>query len=430
MTGKRRGVVAGLVLVVLGSGVLPSGVRGQLPSASATTPGTADNTTSTAQGFEAIGVNPAGLGMEASGLSLAVVPIRVGTGLHPITLSDLADYSGARIPEAEKEAWLSDVVAEGGQIGTVDAQVSGLAVTVGNFGLQVSSVASADVSLPPGAVEAVLYGNAGRTGEPAALDLSDGDVRAFAASTVALAGALPTEVLGWEAAFGATVKYTMGHAVAAGRSVRGSVEDDPVSVSAEIPTILTSEAARGDVNGGQGVGLDVGFVMLMNDLHLGASVQNVFNTFEWDEAKLAFIPGTASLQEGSNTYDFDERPLDEATPEALELLDEMRLDPEVRLGAALDVTPELTVSGDLRRRFGDGRMALTPDFHVGAGVEFRHLDFLHARAGLAVVTDGFQVGAGTSLILGPVHLSGAILGQKTDRREGLGGQVTLSFWDH
>lgn len=422
--GPLVGILAGSLIL---AAVTADRVEAQLAHASASTLGLAENTTATARGFEAISVNPAGLGMPGSGFSLALAPVRVRTALHPVTLSDVAEYEGVEIPDATKEEWLTDVIDAGGEIGALGADVSGLALTVGNLGLQVSTLASGDVSVPPGVVEALLFGNAGRTGMPSDLSLDNGSANVFAATTGGLSLAVPLEVVGWQASLGATVKYTVGHAVLVGRSVGGSIRSDPVSVEAEFPVVLTAEEFHDDFDGGRGVGLDVGFMMQMDDLHLGATIQNLFNTFEWDESKLAFVPGTASLQQGSNGYDFVETSYDQASPEAREFIGDMTFQPTASVGSALDLTESWTVSGDLRKRFGDEGMAVGPDFHLGGGVESRHLRFLHLRAGGAVITGGVQYGGGMSLVLGPINLSGAVLARNSDTEEGLIGQVGLSF---
>lgn len=118
---RRRLLIATLLLLA----TVPAGLHAQLANASASTLGLAENTTATARGFEAISVNPAGLGMPGSGFSLALVPVRLRTALHPVTLSDLADYEGVVIPDATKEAWLGDVVATGGETGAFGATSRG-----------------------------------------------------------------------------------------------------------------------------------------------------------------------------------------------------------------------------------------------------------------------------------------------------------------
>jgi len=424
---KKGGLLAWLLVLGLLVGGAPDGLEAQLANSSATTLGLAENTTATARAFEAISVNPAGLGMPGSGFSLALVPIRVRTALHPITLTDIADYEGVVIPDATKEEWLGNVIDNGRETGAFGADVSGLALTIGNVGLQVSSVASGEMSLPPGVIEALLYGNAGRTGEPSDLSLENGSASAFAASTAGVSLAIPLELMGWQSSVGATVKYTVGHAVLVGRSVTGAIQSDPLSLEAEFPIVLTGENHQDDFDGGRGVGLDLGFMMQMDDIHLGATVQNVFNTFEWDESKLVYVPGTASIQQGGNELDFEETSYDQASPEARQFIHEMTFPTSVHLGAALDMSESWTISGDLRKRMGDDGMAVGPDFHLGGGVESRHLRVLHLRAGAAVITDGFQYGGGLSLVLGPVNLSGAVLARNSDTEEGLLAQVGLSF---
>ena len=60
---------------------------------------------------------------------------------------------------------------------------------------------------------------------------------------------------------------------------------------------------------------------------------------------------------------------------------------------------------------------------LGLGIEYRPIDFLHLRGGLAVVTGGMQFAGGVSFILGPVNLAGAIASQPG----GVIAQVGLSF---
>ena len=156
-----------LALVALAaSGLTPAPASAQLANASASALGLSGNNTATVRGFGAISVNPAGLAMPGSGFSLTflLLSLQVRFGLDPITLSDLTDFDGILVPNATKEAWLDEITAQGGQTGTAGADISEVALTFGNFGLQASTVVSAAVNLPPGMMEALLFGNAGRTG--------------------------------------------------------------------------------------------------------------------------------------------------------------------------------------------------------------------------------------------------------------------------
>ena len=74
-------------------------------------------------------------------------------------------------------------------------EVSELALTLWNVGFQVSSLVAADVRLPPSVVEAVLFGNAGRTGTATDVALADVRVEGYATTTVGLSFGLPIPVL-------------------------------------------------------------------------------------------------------------------------------------------------------------------------------------------------------------------------------------------
>ena len=83
--------------------------------------------------------------------------------------------------------WKSTAVSYAtiGQRGAAAIDVAEIAVTFWNVGLQLSTLVAADVRLPPSVVEAVLFGNAGRTGEPADVSLADVWVEGYAATTAA-----------------------------------------------------------------------------------------------------------------------------------------------------------------------------------------------------------------------------------------------------
>ena len=234
---------------------------------------------------------------------------------------------------------------------------------------------------------------------------------------------------------GATVKYTVGHALAIGLG-SGTVQADPIEVNANFPMVHSCEVITEgdgiacddiDPSGGTGIGLDLGFMMKRDRFSLGASVTNVLNTFEWDVAKLAYRPGSASFDLDSTTSEFDPEAYSGAPATLRTAVDELTFKPSLQVGAALDVSEDFTVSGDLHSRFSDEGIALTPKFHLGAGAEFRGLKILHLRGGAAVITDGIQYSGGVSLVLGPLNLSTAFARQTGDIGENLLGQVVISF---
>ncbi len=419
-----------VMAVVVSTAVLgaPRTADAQLANASASTLALSGATTATARGFGAISVNPAGLGMPGSGFSLALLPIQARAGLGPVTLSDLNEYQGVVVPDAVIEEWLTRIEDAGGQSGLVGVDVSGLALTFGNFGLQVSTTASSDFVIPAGVAEAFMQGNAGRTGDATDLDLTDLGIDAFASSTAGLSYAFPVG----PAMFGVTGKYTVGHGLAVARATSGSISTDPISISLESPAIAPCDDAilggcnESIGNNGSGFGADVGFMMELPMLTVGASVINLFNTFSWDLATLSYRPGTAQYEDGTYDSEFDEAPLAGAPADIRAIVDEYTFKPTLRVGAAMDFPMDLTVSADIHHQVSDEGIALGPRSHLGVGAEWRALKLIHLRAGLGLITGGTQYSGGASLVLGPVNLSVAGAARSGDN-EGALTQFTLSF---
>lgn len=424
MRTMNRTLVSVAVVALIGC-LHADAASGQLGSASARTLGLGGNATATASRLEAISVNPAGLGMPGRGFSLALFPVLGRTGLGPVTLADLSDVAGEVVPASTKQDWLSQITSEGGESGSTGAELSMLALTVGQVGFQVSLIGGGNLNLNPGIMELILYGNAGRTGAPVDLALTGSTADAWAVTTAGWSVGIPLKPATGSMALGATLKYSIGNGVLVGREQPGSLDSDPISVNVTFPVVMSDDEDY-QMKQGSGIGLDVGFQMQRDRLHLGAAILNVFNTFAWDDTKLVYRAGTASLKEADNTTDFDKKAYSSAPAALKTALEDLKFDPSVSVGAAYDVRPDFTVTADVRNRFGDG-MSFSPKLHAGAGAEYRGLGVLHLRGGAAVVTDGFQLGGGASLVLGPVNLSFATALQKGDPQDAVLGQFTLSF---
>ena len=186
--GVRGALAAGMLLAA-------HPAAAQLTSASVSSLGLAGNDTAIVRGFGAISVNPAGLAMPGSEFSLALLPVRAAAAVGPVTLGDVKPFEGELVPERTKESWLQRVLDADGQRSAAAIDVTGIALTFWNVGLQLSTLAAADVRLPPSVIEAVLFGNAGRTGEPSDVSLADVWVEGYAATTVGFGLALPVPVL-------------------------------------------------------------------------------------------------------------------------------------------------------------------------------------------------------------------------------------------
>ena len=273
----------------------------------------------------------------------------------------------------------------------------------------------------------MLFGNAGRTGEPTDLSLDDASIESFAMSTAAMSFALP---INSSVAVGLTGKYTFGHGLVVGNSSSGVFTSDPLAATVDFPLITSCVdeivCTQEPVNGGSGFGLDLGAMIDLGGITVGASLQNVINNFAWDESTLGYRPGTVVLDVGSLDTEYDELPLEDAPEELRALIDDFTPKPAVRLGAAIDVSPMLTVTGDIHGRLSDTGIALEPDYSTGVGAELR-LGFLHLRGGATKISEGMQYGGGTSLVLGPVNLSGGIGYITGDLSDTVLAQFGISF---
>ncbi|MEX2049053.1 MAG: DUF5723 family protein [Gemmatimonadota bacterium] len=408
-------------LVLLAS--IHASASAQLTQASAAALGLGNNMTASARGFAAVANNPAGLAHPASpGFSLAILPIAADLGLGPIAPSDLADYEGQLIPTNIKTEWLDRIATSGSQSGTFGVGVTGLALNAGSIGFQIGVLAGGNMNLPPDAAELLLFGNAGRTGQPRDFTLDGSSLDAFALTTAGLSYGMAVAPGVY---VGATGTYTVGNALVVGRDAGSLLSANPLEVDIQFP-ILGPNSDDAGIEHGSGVGLDVGAIWEAGPgLTLGATVQNVFHTFEWTFDEMSYIPGEAFFDRDTASSDFDEQPASAAPVALLDLAAEHTIKPILAVGAEFRPGPLVKVQADLRKRVSGG-LEIGPEFHAGVGVELGLLGFLPLRAHAAAVTGGLQVGGGASLILGPVNLSGAGAYRSGDQDTVL-AMFTLSF---
>lgn len=424
-------VAASALLVASAMTILATPASAQLPQASATALGLGFNTTASSRGFAAVANNPAGLGLSDSpGFSLAVPALAVQAGLGPVTLQDLVDWQGTLVPATVKDEWLARVTESGSQSGAVGAGLTPLAFSLGGLGVQLSSQVGGETALGPDAVQLLLYGNAGRTGEPEDLDLDGSSLDGSLITTLAVA-------YGFRVSpglhLGLTGKYTVGTALLLARDAGSALESDPPSIGVRFPALFTNlgdqvpAGVESDpVNNGSGVGLDIGAIWSGPALTVGATIQNLFNTFSWNVESLSYIPGEALFQQGNLASDFEERAATDAPQTVLDAVEELKPKPVFAVGVELEPSPILRLTGDIRKRVSGG-LGVGPAFHIGTGAELRAVPFLPLRAHFAVVSGGVQVGGGAGLVLGPMNLNGAIALRTGDFGSATLGMVTLSF---
>jgi hypothetical protein len=383
--------LAGVAIVLL-----PAIASAQLANVSNAATGLGGAYTARAQGYNAVYWNPANLGMPGNqGFSFTIVGIDGNAGIKPIDFNKLAKYSGEDIPKATREQWMLDVEKNGGQSGGLGAGITGIGMSMGPLAFQVSTKVSADMNLAPGAVEAMLFGNAGRYDSLRTLDFAGSSLQSAVYSTGAVSYGmhLPMVPLS-DFAVGATLKYTVGHAVLLGMDQGSALGTN--SIDLDFPLIHPDTT---DYNGniGSGMGLDLGAAWKIPGFRFGVSLQNVFNSFKWDTTKLrsGSAIGTFS-SDTSFAHDTLQFPYSGAPQALRDKVKDLTFKPVIAAGLSFNWLPRITVSADVRQQIGDG-IEVGPKSMIAAGAELRLIPFIPLRGGVQMMTGGFGVSGGLGL---------------------------------
>lgn len=409
----------------------------QLASASAASLALGDNYTALARGYNAVSWNPAGLGMPDNPIFSFAFAGRGDGGTDPISLGDLKQYGGVTVPSAVLATWLARVQARGGQ--SFDAEGAGsLAMSMGSLAFQVSTTAYERGKLNPDAVEVLLYGNAGQSGVPRNMNFDGSRTEAAVTTTAALSFGHGVDFdigpITQHFAIGATVKYIVGNALLLGEDAGSQLQANPLALNVQFPIIQSDTSFNRVPQHGHGIGVDVGAAWQSGPLAAGVTVQNFVNTFRWDVSQMYFRPGGAIFSNGSTSSTSFSAISMSALPDSLKakaavLADEigaMRFSPSMNVGVSMKVLPFLTATGDVRQELGDG-MHVGDRTHVGAGAELKLIPFLPIRAGVAGISGGYIVSAGTGLELLFFHLNAALAQRKTEYGTFPGGALTVSL---
>jgi hypothetical protein len=398
-TPSHFGVATRVALLIAASA---SVAAAQLPNASPAATGLSGAFTTRARGYDAVAWNPANLGLAGNpGFSLGVLAVHGASGLDPISLSDFAPYSGKPLPASQREAWVQTVVAKGGQNGHIDGGVTALALSAGPFAFQVAGSVAGSTKLNGDAFEAIFFGNAGRTGSATDLNFQGSNLRfgAFTTAAASYGASFGGEKSDSRWGLGVTAKYVIGNAVGIGQDIGSTTTNDAVTVN--FPVIYSRPDSNLAV--GSGAGLDLGLAWSNRRVTFGATVQNVVNSFAWDETKLMSKSATLLFDGSTSDSDFDDKPYSSAPAELRAKIAEDKFKPIVAAGIAFDVSSSLTISADARQQLGDA-LLLGPKTQVSGGVEFRGIPALRLRGGASYVTNGWGMSGGAGLAIGPYEL--------------------------
>lgn len=405
-----RAAIVWLALPALLAAPGGAALDAQIPGASARALGLMDNYTALAHAHEAVAWNPAALGFAESGAaSAAFLAIHAGGGIGPVGLDDLRAVEGGVLSGARKRDWLRRIRSAGSQSGSVVLDVTYMAGRLGRLGWQLSTGVDARIDMSADAAELVLFGNAGYSGDTRDFSLKGASVDARATSTLAVSYAHPVPLRVTRAdderlAIGATLKYTVGHLLVTGEDRGSTLESDPLRLTLEFPVAHTDEGPWGN---GAGVGLDAGVGWRLDGWAVALVMRNIFHTFAWDARRLRFRPGRALVGIGGGEVDFRARPLNRGPGELRRRVERLGYARRAIVGVAARPRPDLTVTADIRRRFGEPA-GFSPRTHIGLGVEYRRIPRLPVRAGIATVSGGYRIGGGVGIEAGRVRASIAV----------------------
>jgi len=273
-----------------------------------------------------------------------------------------------------------------------------VAVSRGRFAIQLASLGRSIQRIAPD--PAILE----RFGDPASegrLTFTGARYDVAVSSTVALSYAHPVApkhitLLGHSIAVGATIKYTVGHALIVGEDRGSLLTRTPLELGIDFPVIASDTIFDRPEHKGDGIGVDVGAGWIAGRWAAAVAVRNIVNTFRWDSNEFIFRPGTARFTRDSAIADFDAQSFVRAPAHLRARLRELTWRRTLSAGFAFRPRRGVVLSADLRRDIGDG-LEIAPRTHAGAGLEYRPIPGVPLRAGVAAVTDGIQYAGGTGI---------------------------------
>lgn len=361
----------------------------QVPNASAAATGLGGAFVARARNYDAIAWNPANLGLPGnSDFSFSALAVSGSSGLGPVTLADIAPFSGKALPSTTRDSWLQTIATKGRESGSVDGGVTLFAIGGGPIALSVSGSVAGSTELAPDAFELLMFGNAGRTGAPANLSLKGSTMHMGAFTTAAASYGLGAGGF----AIGVTGKYIIGNAMAIAQD-QGTTSS-ATGLNVDFPAVIAWPDSG--IIAGSGMGVDAGLAWTHKRFTIGAAVQNIVNTFAWDETKLRARSAMAIFNQSIDSTDFADHPYSTAPVALRTLVANDKFKPIVTGGIAYGLAQSLTFSADFRQRADDG-ILIGPKTQVAGGLEFRGIPHLALRGGGAYVTNGWAASGGLGL---------------------------------
>ena len=414
--------------MLLGS-IPSSGPNAQLTSGSAAALGLADNYSALASGADAPAWNAAGLASRGSPrLEVRVLPVRAILGLHLVTLGVVAAYLDTIVPVEFSRGYVGRITGEVSERGTSGFEGTAVAVSRGRFAMQFASLGRSIQRIAPD--PAILE----RFSDPASegrLTFAGARYDVAVSSTLAMSYGHPVAprrlaIMGHMIAVGATVKYTVGHALIVGEDRGSLLTRTPLELGIDFPVIASDTIFDTPEHKGDGVGVDIGAKWNKGEWSAALVVRNLVNTFRWDANEFIFRPGTARFTRDSASADFDAQSFVRAPAHLRARLRELTWRRTLGAGVAFRARHDVMLAADVRRDIGDG-LEVAPRTHAGVGLEYRVIRELPIRAGIAAVTDGMQYAAGAGVDYRSVSAAVSVAHRTTSVGGATLGMVSVGF---
>lgn len=360
-------ITAGLIL---GSMVLPVSAGGL---ASARAIGMAGAYTSLAKGYDCTKFNPANLGLASHRQNgMEVFGVGVSISNNSFSLDDYNTYTGATLSESDKQKLLDKIPSEGLKL-TADAEATTLAFGTGNFVISLSGLGAADINLGRAPMELLLNGNTLAD----TVDLNDmyGEGYGLAALNLSY-GRLLYKMNDRELAVGGTFRY-----------LRGFGYEEIIELNGEAVTLATGFEGEGSMaartaTGGSGFAVDLGAALKINNNYTaGVILNNFLSAIKWNKDtkehrfEFAFDSLTATNIDGDSII------FSSDTSIAINSFTS-HLPSSIKAGLA-KTAGNLLWAVDWEQGFKRAAGSSTTP-RISAGAEFRPMNFLPLRAGLAI----------------------------------------------
>lgn len=429
--GGLRSTAIALLLALAISGE----AQGQLVMPSARSQALAGSFTARARGFEAAIWNPANLGLpDRSRWSFGLAGVTGTVTNNSLTYGQITDLYGSFLDDAAKSELLADVrSANPDGLLTLDFELGGnfLGFSLGRFAFGLGTGAAGKGDLSSDALELILFGNVGESGEGKDFDFRGSNGHAWWLSSGHLAYAQPLRISREnnspiDLSIGATFKYGAAH-----RYIRF---DDLGTVIRSTPLALDARAELLDTETkdvGRFWAFDLGVAVQWESLVAGLTLQNVIGDFVWslgdfNLTRYAAIADYDRAETIDSTLPFFE--LSEEERQRLEdFFDRLDLPTSLRIGAVYQVAPKVSVSLDYRDFLG-GRLRSLWESSLAVGGEFYWVRRVPLRAGVSTDFEQMALTAGAGLEIGVFHADLAVGRWGVVNGEGVTVALSVSFW--